>query len=144
MSKGIQYLDIFEMPIKRSREAREKEFRDLVHQMQNLNLIKCPQYLGKLSFLCAAGYLSGRVASYFLAGRVSAVDRNVLSYFLNFLNDYEESEMVDKSLFYLSTWHNSVKDVVTENTFLFPLAELASKDDLGIDFSSEVREYNVL
>lgn len=140
MRKSFEFLDIFEFPIKRTREAREREYKDIVRQLQNVGSLSCPHYLGKLAFLTSAGYVSGRVASYFLAGKVTSVQKNVLSYFMNFLNDYSEDEMVSKSLFYLSSWHNVIKDVVVENTFLFPLAELACNDCLATDFVSERNE----
>lgn len=146
MRTNIEYLDIFHQPIKRTFEARSKEFARLVNDMNNSNLIKRPEWLGEFAYLCQAGYVSARVASYFLADKVQPHHRNVLSSFLNFLKDYEAikdyTDIVTHSLNYLALWSH-VNSVAVENTFLFPLEELAFSDPLSVDFASEKRDYEL-
>lgn len=148
MRKDIQYLDIFGQPIKRTYEARVKEYSRLIDTMQNCNLITCPDKIGLFSYLCHAGFVSPRVASYFLAGRVSPRHRNVLSCFLNFLHDIEgKNDLSDIVLFsqkFLTSWHATLSTVAVESTFQSPLAELAFSDPLfGTDFSKELVDYGL-
>ena len=129
-------VDCFSQPIEyKTTEARLRNLYELCNKLQNLDLLNIPDHLtyADIVSLVSAGALSIRSASYFLSGRTTVKQNEFLLNFFGFCLSKVGLSM--SKVFEL--WQKQ-ENVVPENTFLFPLAELASKDE---DFSSDVERY---
>lgn len=133
--------DIFSVPIASTRETRYKEWSRLISSIHRLGLTGKNQYsFAELNELVLDGFLSSISASYFLLGKASLKQVVLLDRFTEFRDMYLQRQIINASQI-LVLWQS--KNVVElENTFLFPLEELDSEIEPGLDFSSEVVSYN--
>lgn len=133
--------DIFSVPIASTRESRSIEWSNLIQIIYRLRLTGKNQYsFAELNHLVLDGFLSAQSASYFLLGKASLKQIVLLDRFMEF-RDMCMSQLFLSSSKILSLWQDK-NDVEMENTFLFPLEELDSSVNAGLDFTSEIEQYN--
>lgn len=120
--------DIFGITMHVTVKARENEFSRFIAVLDNLGLFK-PQFsIVDLKFWVKLGIISPQSASYFVAGRASSYACLKLQTFVRSLRC---CDMSPGTIFKLLQKWQKLNVFETENTFLFPLAELDC--DAGFD-----------
>lgn len=114
--------DIFGVPVSYDESTRRKQWNDLLSKVNNLGLSNCVVSFVELNTFVLQGFLSPKSASYFLTGRCSLSQYIHLESFSSFWDSCVNNHILS-SFKVFQLWQKQ-KNVVPENTFLFPLAEL--------------------
>ena len=117
------FTDIFGIAMFSTQRARLHEFSRMVSVLSRIGLYNPQKSFWKLRFYVEVGLLSPQSASYFFAGRASSFQVALLDSCVSLIQDWKQSEVIK----FLNSWQKTKVGKV-ENTFLFPLAELASND----------------
>lgn len=134
MKTSEPLVDIFGIAMRVTPKARLREFHSYYAQLFNLGKLNLLVPIADLLYFVENGYLSPQSASYFLAGRASEKQSYALALFQGF-EELSRSYGL-KPFKILQSWQKTKVGKV-ENTFLFPLAELASNDS----FEAETAPY---
>lgn len=125
--------DIFGSVVPKTAQARYASWIRLLSLIAKSGIeTKCIVSVSTLQALVVDGFLSARSASYFLLGKASIEQIVYFDLFSDFYHECLRTHVLKLDKIH-ELWQNK-KNVVPENTFLFPLEELGCSEP---DFSSE-------
>lgn len=131
--------DIFGSVVPKTYQARYNSWFRLLSLVAKSGIeTKCIVSVSTLQAFVVDGFLSARSASYFLLGKATIEQIVYFDLFSDFYHECLRTHVLKLDKIH-ELWQ-SRKDVVPENTFLFPLVELDSSEP---DFTKDKVEFDL-